>query len=219
MKLSEVRKYLLSKTQESFKSLGFKKDGNLIIKSNGDFRIYIAFGIVDSDNSFPTTFHYGISSKSLNNIKIKIFPERGLKINGFSGAYGQKQESLFDNKEYPILEYDIKNTSDIDKMVGDLLDYFQREIIKKLEQLQNIQELFILLNSKEVITDSMHLPSTLTNALIFCKLSKDVNYNSVKTKYRELLNNWNDMDRKDLEKVIEFLDNHSQEDLLKIAES
>jgi len=219
MKISEVKKELLSKALISFKLLGFSKKGSLIVKSSQYFEIYLAFGVVDNDNSFPTTFHFGISSIVLNNLLFKIFPEKGYKKNQFSGVYGQKQTLLFDKKEYPILEYDIKNTSDIDKMIADILDYFQRKIIKKLERLQNVQELSILLNSQEVIAESMHLTTTAINALIFCKLSDNINYNLVKSKYRELLKDWSDWDKQELEKVISFLDNHSQEELLKISET
>lgn len=219
MKLSEVRKALLKKAQDSFNELGFKKNGDLIVKNNGDFQVYIGFGIVDNDNSFPTTFRYGISSKTLNNIKKYIFPERGLKLNDFSGVYGQKQTLLFDKKEYPILEYDIRNNSDVESMVTDLKKYFEKGLLSKLEGLQNSNELSNILNSQETLDESMHLPSTLINGLIFCKITKNVNYVSSKSKYRELLKEWNDWDRKDLEKVISFLDSHSQEELLRIAES
>ncbi|MFN8438013.1 MAG: hypothetical protein U0V72_10250 [Cytophagales bacterium] len=219
MKLSEVKNSLLKKALESFKDLGFKKEGKFLVKNSGDFKIYLGFGIVNSDNSFPTTFHFGISSRVLANFKRIIFPEKGFKSDDFSGAYGQKQESLFDKKEYPILEYDIKSSSDIDGLVTDLKKYFEDGLIDKLEKLQNNDALCNILNSQETLDESMHLPSTLISALIFYKITENVNYVSSKNKYRELLKEWNDWDRKDLEKAIEFLDSHSQEELLKISET
>jgi hypothetical protein len=41
---------------------------------------------------------------------------------------------------------------------------------------------------------------------------------NLKSKYRELLKDWNDWDKQELEKVIAFLDSHDQEELKQIAE-
>ena len=219
MKLSEVKKELLSKAKERFKILGFKKQGNFIIKNVDDYQFYIGFGIVDNDNSFPTTFHYGIASKTLNNIKLCVFPDRGLKKNDFSGAYSQKQTLLFDKKEYPILEYNIKSIVDIDAMVYDLWNYFEKTAIKKLENLQSVGSLGLLLNSKEMLDEAMHMPTASINALILCKLTDNSKYGSIKQRFINISKDWSNWDKQELEKVVEFLDNHSQEELLKIAEN
>jgi hypothetical protein len=219
MKLSEIRKALLIKANDSFQELGFKKVGDLIVKNIDDYQIYIGFGVVDNDNSFPTTFRYGIAMKSLNNIKKYCLPERGFKLNDFSGAYGQKQTMLFDKKQYSILEYDIKSIADIDIMMNDLLSYFKDKALLELERLLSLDKLSVFINSEEVIKESMHQPTTSINGLILCKTSGFLNYETLKVKYRELLKDWSDWDKQELEKVISFLDNHSQEELMRIAES
>ncbi len=219
MKITEVKKELLTKVLGSFKTLGFSKRGSLITKTYAGYQIYLAFSVVDNDNSFPTTFHFGISSLTLNNLLVRVFPEKGYVMNQYAGAYGQKQAMLFDKKEYSILEYDIRSDADIDLMVNDLLVYFNKKVIIKLEQLQNLNRLSIIVNSQETIKESMHQPTTAINGLILCKISGVPNYDIIKNNYINLSKEWSEWDRNDLEKTIRFLDNHSQKELKEIAET
>lgn len=217
MKKTEVNKFLKSKSFEKFKILGFKRNQYGIVKKLENYEFYVAFGIVDSDNSFPTSFHYGISSRYLNNILLHIFPEKGFIKNNYVGIYGEKQTQLFDNGEFPILEYDIRIEEDIDIMMQDLYDYIEK-VLPFLEKLMNIQTLSKFINSDKVLNESMYLPTTLKNGLIYAKLANDNNYNELEYKYRELVENWADWNKVELQKTINFLNNHSQDELIRIAE-
>ncbi|MCT4639847.1 MAG: hypothetical protein N4A72_19265 [Bacteroidales bacterium] len=216
MKLTEVKKIVLKEALVEFKHMGYTKKKDYLIRNREKFSYYVGFAFVDNDNSFPTNFHYGISSKLLNNILLEIFPEKGYKQDEYIGVYGINQLLLYDKKKYPILEYDIKSEMDIKIMVKEMVTYFNEFVLPFLEQLSSYDTLNNFLNSKGVISESMHLPTTLINGIIFSRITKDEGYDKVKTRYRDLIESWSEWDKLDLIKVIEFLDNHSYEDLILI---
>jgi hypothetical protein len=218
MKISEVKKSLKNKSYEKFKSLGFKKYQFGINKKVGNYEYYIGFGIVDSDNSFPTTFHFGISSRYLNNILRQIFIDKELSLNSYCTVYGTKQTRLFDDKQYPVLEYDIYTEEDIDNLINDLYKYYVVEILPFLEKLTNIDKLSKFIISEKVLNESMYLPNTLTNGIILSKLTNNTNYEQLKNNYTILVKDWAEWDIKNFNKVLMFLEKQTQEELLKIAE-
>ncbi|MDG3584161.1 hypothetical protein [Galbibacter pacificus] len=217
MKKSEVNRVLLNKLSDKFKKLGFKKRKGFLFKKDKDYEYYIGYGIVDSDITFPSTFHYGISSVKVNNLLATILLERGLKKGDPYTVYGTKQTRLFDNGEFPVLEYDIETEKDITKMVNDLYEYYTKVAYPFLEKLTEIHELDKFINSQKVLNESMHLPTTLINGLIVSKLSQNPNYEQLKSKYNELIKEWPEWSRQDLNKVVEFLDNHTKEELENIS--
>src|SRR5699024_3444783 len=155
MKLSEVRKKLLDQTGQGLISNGFKKGKSIIYKNKADYKFYIGFGIVDSDNSFPSTFHYGISSKKVNNLLGAILPERKLNKGDTYTVYGTNQTRLYDNGEFPVLEYDIETERDIIIMVNSLHEYYTKVAYPFLERLTDIYELDKFINSQKVLNESM----------------------------------------------------------------
>lgn len=218
MKLSEVRKKLLDQTGQGLISNGFKKGKSIIYKNKADYKFYIGFGIVDSDNSFPSTFHYGISSKKVNNLLGAILPERKLNKGDTYTVYGTNQTRLYDNGEFPVLEYDIETERDIIIMVNSLHEYYTKVAYPFLERLTDIYELDKFINSQKVLNESMHLPTTLINGLIVSKLSFNPHHEYLKSKYRKLIKEWPKWDNEDLNKVVRFLDNHTKEELEDISE-
>ena len=217
MKLSEVRKRLLEKTEQGLISYGYKKGKGIIYKNITDYKLYIGFGIVDSDNSFPSTFHYGISSKKVNNLLVAVLPERKLKKGDTHTVYGTKQARLYDNGEFPVLEYDIETERDITTMVNSLHEYYTKVAYPFLERLTDIYELDKFINSQKVLNESMHLPTTLINGLIVSKLSFNPDHEYLKFKYKKLIKEWPKWDNEDLNKVVRFLDNHTKEELEDIS--
>ena len=159
------------------------------------------------DNSFPTTFYYTLGNIAVGNIlnQITLLNERDAQIIGIG------QADLFEAKKYPILKYDIYTEEDVNKMVSEVSVYFIEEALPYLESVSSIEKL-------EEITNTELNPWKKSIGLILAKLVNNPEYENLKSKYRELLKDWSDWDKQELEKVIDFLDSHSQEELLKITE-
>lgn len=217
MKKSEVNRELLNKLFEIFKKRGFKKSKGYLSKKDGDYEFYIAYGLVDSDITFPSTFHYGILSVKVNNILVTIFPDRGWKKGDTITVYSVKQKGLYFNGEFPVSDYDIATEKDIAIMVNDLYEHYTQVAYPFLEKLMDIHVLSEFINSQKVLNESMHIPTTLINGLIVSKLSNNSQYEQLKPKYQERIVGWPQWDNEELEKVIEFLDNHTKEELENIS--
>lgn len=208
MKKSEVSKFLSKGFGENYKSLGFKKWKYGYKKDSGMFSYTFGFSSSDMDNSFPSDFYYRLGSFSVGNILNCITPliEKDVQIIGIG------QADLFEAKKFPVLKYDIYTEEDINKMVNEVSKYFIHEALPYLESISNIEKL-------EQITNKELNPWKKSIGLILAKLVNNPDYENLKNKYRELLKDWNDWDKQELEKVIAFLDSHSQEELLRISET
>ena len=208
MKISEVSKLLTKGFGEIYKPLEFKKWKYGYKKDVGKFSYTFGFASSNMDNSFPSTFYYRLGSHAIGNILNRIIPltERDIQIIGIG------QADLFEAKKFPILKYDIYTVEDVNKMVSEVSTYFISEVLPYLESIASIEEL-------ERITNAELNPWKKSTGLILAKLVKNTEYEDLKNKYRELLKNWSDWDKQELEKVIDFLDSHSQEELQKISET
>lgn len=208
MKISEVSKLLFKGFGEMYKPLEFKKWKYGYKKEIGNFSYTFGFSSSNMDNSFPSTFYFRLGSYAVGNILNQITPlnEKDTQIVGIG------QADLFEAKKFYILKYDIYNEEDINKMVSEVSKYFIEQALPYLESVSSIEKL-------EQITNEELNPWKKSIGLILAKLVNNPEYENLKQKYRELLKDWSDWDRKELEKVISFLDSQSHEELLKIAES
>jgi hypothetical protein len=208
MKISEVSKLLSKGFGEMYKPLEFKKWKYGYKKEVGSFSYTFGFSSSNMDNSFPSTFYYRLGCFTVGNILNLITPLTELDTQ----IIGIGQADLFEAKKISILKYDIYNEEDANKMVSEVSKYFIEQALPYLESVSSIEKL-------EKITNSELNPWKKSTGLILAKLVNNPSYESLKIKYRELLKDWSDWDKQELEKVISFLDSHSQEELLKIAET
>src|SRR6218665_3608036 len=215
MKAGEVRKLLNSGFKTiMLNKLGFKKWKYGYVKetSNGTYYDF-AFSYACYDTCFPTTFNYGIGLSQVTKIFKKIMPEN------FAGTEYEYpvilslgQIGLFVSKRFPVLEYNIYSEEDINKMVSEVSAYFINEALPYLESISSIEKL-------EQITNNELNPHKRSTGLLLAKLVNNPNYENLKSQYRALIKDWPETSKQESEKVISFLDNHSQEELLKIAEN
>lgn len=214
MKKIEVTKLLNIGFKIMLDKNNFKKWKFGYIKELGNGTYYnFAFSSASYDTCFPTTFYFGIGSKDVKKISKKILPENfTIPENEFPTILSIGQKELFEAKKFPVFKYDIYTEEDVNKMVNEVSEYFTRVAFPYLESISSIEKL-------EELTNTELNPWKKSIGLILAKLVNNPEYEILKNKYRELLKDWNDWDKQELEKVISFLDNHSQEELLQIAES
>lgn len=208
MKKREAKKLIDSRLKEYLRQFNFKKKGDDFIKIiKGDFKIDFGYSIVDLGNSFPIQFGYHLSSVYLDRIfsAIRGVEEKGLNV------YSNHQSLLFESKEYPILEYDVYTSEDIEEMVGEITKFLDNKALPYLESICDLEELEKVINNKPI-------PQKSEVGLVLARIMKNSDYNKLKEKYRELLIDWVDSYKESLEKTINFLDNHSVEELEIIAQ-
>jgi len=205
MKKVELNKYFDKQFKIALGN-GYKKKGYVLLKELGGIYFSLGFGIVNNDNSFPSTFSYCIGCKKINIIFTTI-----LRGNEPFGCICTGQLRLFDEGKYPVLEYDIKTEADAQKMVDEVSDYIINTVLPEWEANPTIEYLEKKVNEK--LGDSPNF-----SGLILSKLVGSSNYNKIKAHYQQVSKDWSEWDKQDFEKVITFLDSHSQEELLKIAE-
>jgi hypothetical protein len=212
MKKTEVNKYLNNGFKQSLGNQ-FKKNNYSLIKIINDFYFMFGWGIVDLGNFFPCTFSYGIGNLKYNNLYNYLINE--LNINQQSNKYlyakSTGQLKLFDEGKYPILEYAIRTETDAQKMVDDVSDYILNKVLPEWEANPTIEYLEKKVNEK--------LRNVLNfSGLILAKMVENPDYDKIKQHFLCVSTDWAEWDKEDLKKVIEFLDNHTKEELNTIAE-
>lgn len=219
MKITELTKYINEILKNKLSPLGFKKDGyGFTLNSNG-FTKKIMFSSVDRDNSFPTSFGVWFGFLGVDRILLKALDNQaGLKKTKNGGQIFIRQVELFEQGVYPCKDYDIYTFEEANKATNQILDYFLSTLIPLNDFYNSYKELEEKINMKDSLENDRFLSGKLKYGLILSKLVGNPNYEKLKGKYRELLKDWSDWDKQELEKVIAFLDSHSQEELKEIAE-
>jgi len=207
MKKSDVKK-LLDREFKLRLGKGVKKAKYNWIKPFGDLYIRFGYGIVDSDNSFPSSFYYSIGSLLFSNTMNHIIKSKKLNIqeDKYIAAIGTGQITLFDEGRYPVLEYDIYTEQDAQKMVDEVSDYILNTILPPWEANPTVEYLEKQVNSE--VKDSPNF-----SGLILSKIVDGSDYELIKNTLVNYSNDWSEFDKNDLIQVIEFLDNHSSEEL------
>jgi len=213
MKKAEVTKLLNSGFKKMLDENNFKKRKYGYIKKSSD-GIYYEFGFSTKsyDICFPTTFYYGIGLNSVKEILKLILPEYfEMPENEYPTIFSMGQKKLYTYNNYPLSQYEIYTEADVLETVNEISEYFINTGLPYLKSISSINKL-------EQITNAELNPGKKNSGLILAKLVNNPEYETLKNKYREILKEWPDWDKQELEKVIMFLDSHSQEALLKIAE-
>ncbi len=219
MKAGELKKHIQEKIKEKLNPLGFKKSENWYYIYETGFTSSILISSLNYDNSFPTSFSIAFGFVGVDKILISAtLGNEESKNKKIGGQIFIRQQELFDQGKYPIKAYDIYTLEEANQAIQESLYYFLNSVIPEYSEL-NIQDLESKINLNDVFTNDRFLSNKLKYGLILAKLVNNPSYESLKIKYRELLKDWSDWDKLELEKVIEFLDNHSQEELIKISET
>ena len=209
MKKRDLEKLLNSGFSEKFKPFGFKKAKYEFLKINGDYSYDFIFSSVDRDNSFPTTFSYMLGCKSVTNLLRKVIHTRY----EFYPIKGTGIADLFEDKKYPVKDYDIYTEDDAKKMVAEVSAYFINDALPYLESISNLHAL-------EALTNSNPHPLKFRSGLVLAKLVANPQYDSVVEQYREafIRTGWVvEWDKTDFEKIVAFLDAHSLDELQVMA--
>ncbi len=218
MKVKEVRKSLVTTGYEKLSHLDFKKRGDYIEKRVGEFYYFIGFGVVDLQDLFHSSFYFGIGSSAVLNILKEIYPNKDFKKEKYHVLYSNKQTRLFDEGLVDKPEYSIKNIDDVIYMIEEISGYYEEKIFPFLSSLNSLKKVSGFVNYDEnVKQQSSYLPITLKTGLILARLTGDPYYSSLVNEYKDLIIEWPEFDKNDLEKVIRFLKNSTVEELKKIA--
>jgi len=215
MKEREVSKLLENGVKARLGGVFKKLKYGHYLKNIGDLYFDFGFGIVNSDNSFPSTFSCSFGCRSYSNLLNYMIDNLGLNFqkSDYLFACGIHQMCLFDEGKYPTLEYDIYTEADAQKMVDEVSAYILNEVLPEWEANPTLEYLEKKANEK-CLTDELNL-----SGLILAKLLGKPKYESIKQHFITVSKDWHERNKKDFEKIIEFLDNHSQEELWKIAET
>lgn len=211
MKKTDVKKYLDREFKQRL-GKGVKKAKYNWIKNIGDLYMKFGYAIVDSDNSFPSSFYYGFGSPFYSNVMNHIIKIKELNIqeDKYITAISTGQIKLFDEGRYPVLEYDIYTERDANKMVVEVSEYILNNVLPPWEENPTFEYLERKVNSK-----INNVPNF--SGLILAKLVDNPNYISIKNKLINFSKEWSEYDKKDLVQVIDFLDNNSIERLRSIG--
>ncbi|CAM3089278.1 hypothetical protein [Flavobacterium frigoris] len=219
MKISELTKHINEAVKQRLSPLGFKKDGYGFTLNENGFTKKIIFSSIDRDNSFPTSFSVWFGFLGVDRVLFRATGnEVDLKKIKHGGQVFIRQVELFEQGTYPFKDYDIYTFEQADDAVSESLNYFIDFIIPDMNKFKSVLKLEEQINLKGQFINDRFLSTKVKYGLILAKLVNNPNYEFLKNKYRELLNDWSDWDKQELEKVIDFIDTHSQEELLKIAE-
>ena len=213
MKLGEVNKLLNAEFGNVLKKSGFKKSNYQFIKSIGDLYIKFLYAVIDSDISFPSYFSYGIGSFTVTHILKKILPDKyDMPATNYPISMGTGQFKLHDEGKYPVLEYDIYTEEDAKRMVSEVCDYMLNVVLPRWETNPTLGYL-----EQEVNENLIDAPNF--TGLILAKLVGNPSYDRIKDHFMKISMEWPGCDRSDLQKVLDFLDSHSREELIALSDN
>src|SRR6218665_311723 len=215
MKEREVSKILENGVKARLGGVFKKLKYGHYLKNIGDLYFDFGFGIAKYDNLLPSTFNCSFGCQLYSNLLNYMIDSLGLNFqkSDYLFAYAFNQARLFDEGKYPISEYDIYTEADAQKMVDEVSAYILNEVLPEWEANPTLEYLEKKVNERR-LTDVLRL-----SGLILAKLLGKPKYESIKQHFITVSKDWHEWNKKDFEKIIEFLDNHSQEELWKIAET
>jgi len=220
MKAADLKKYLHDTIKLRLKPLGFKKYDNWFYTDRNGFSSAIIVSSLNYDNSYPTSFSATFGFVGVDRLLYKS-TDRDIEFKKckIGGQIFISQVELYEEGKYPCKDYDIYSLDQADVAINQILNYFTHTIIPNMNEFRNIKTLEEQINVKDPLINNRFLSIKLKYGLILAKLVNYPEYEILKNKYREILKEWPDWDKQELEKVIAFLDAHSQAALNLIAES
>jgi hypothetical protein len=218
MNYNEVKKELKKEFESFLKPLGYKPktdpQGCDFGIDNGSSINRIGYGVANYIDEFNTSCYLKICNIQIQNIEGEIFEEKGIYDTLSTGI-----STYFNELNY---RFKIKNQEDIIEWGKIVRRFYEEYAVPFFEKYNSINAIDKLLNDhpteKVIYLDD--LGWRIIKGLISAKLNKNPKYNELRDYYKsEVESKFQGyfMYEKCI-KVIDFLDSHSQEDLLKIAE-
>ena len=219
MNYSEVKKELKKEFESFLKPLGFKSktdpQGCDFGKSSIDSINRIGYGVANYIDEFNTTCYLKICNIQIQNIEGEIFQEKGIYDTLSTGM-----ATYFNEINY---RYKIKTQDDIIEWGKIVRKFYEEYAVPFFEKYNTVDAIDKLLNDNpsEKVIYLDDLGWRIIKGLISAKLNKNPKYNELREYYKsEVESKFQGyfMHEKCM-KTIEFLDNHNQEELLKISET
>lgn len=218
MNYSEVKKELKKEFESFLKPLGYKSktdpQGCDFGKINSDSLNRIGYGVANYIDEFNTVCYLKICSIQIQNIEGKIFEEQGIYDTLSVGM-----QSYFNEINY---RYKIKTQEDIFEWGKIVRKFYEEYAVPFFEKYNSVDAIDKLLNENptEKVIYLDDLGWRIIKGLIAAKLNNNPKYNELRNYYKsEVESKFQGyfMYEKCI-KTIDFLDNKSLEELLKIAE-
>jgi hypothetical protein len=208
MKKSEVKKSLKKKFKNRLTDYGFKPLKHSLQKDYNGFFIDFMFSMVDIGNGFSSQFGIHCGFTLLDNIYNAAFKTQKRNLN----IYAIHQGELYESQKYPILEYDLYTEEDVNIMVNQVMVYLENEALPYFEGINTLEKI-------EPIINKDPKPRQAVISLILAKLVDNPNYLELKKNYMNLLKNWPQYEKNQLETIVQYLDKYTREEIIKSVES
>ncbi len=217
MNYSEVKKELKKEFERFLKPLGYKSKTNSqgckfsLININSQYNI--GYGVSNYVDEFYTGCYISIETPQIEIITLKLFKESGFVV-------GSNIDTYFNELNY---RYKIKTQEDIIEWGKIIRKFYKEYSIPFFEKFNSVDAIDKLLNEKptEKVVYLDDLGWRIIKGLIVAKLNNNPKYNELRDYYkREVESKFQGyfMYEKCM-KTIDFLDSHSQEELLIISET
>lgn len=219
MNYNEVRKELKKEFESFLKPLGYKSktdnQGCRFILNKGSVEYRLGYGVANYIDEFDTGLFGSIGVLSIQLIENQIFEE-----DEFKDTLLLNKSDYFKDVNY---RFKIKTIEDIQEWVKVVKDFYFKFVLPFYEMNNFVGEIDILLNEhpSEKVIYLDDLASRIIKGLIAAKLNGNPKYNELRDYYRS------EVDSKfqgyfmyeKCMKTIDFLETHSQKELIKISET
>jgi hypothetical protein len=223
MNYSEVKKELKKEFESFLKPLGYKSktdaQGCVFVLIDNQIVLRLGYGVANYIDEFNTGCYIGLGLLPIQKLLYKI-EEITYVVDSYGSTIGTSTASYFNELNY---RYKIKTQDDIIEWGKIVRKFYEDYAVPFFEKYNSIDAIDKLLNDhpteKVIYLDD--LTWRIIKGLISAKLNGNKKYNELRDYYR------NEVESKfqgyfmyeKCIKVIDFLDNHSQEELLKISET
>ncbi len=222
MNYSEVKKELKKEFESFLKPLGYKSKSGaqgcefILLKELTTFRI--GYGVANYIDEFTTGCYLGIGILPIQKIVYKLEDVKEVTDN-YGSTIASGISHYFNELNY---DYRIKTTENIKEWGAIVRKFYEEYAIPFLEKYNTVDAIDKLVNTNpsERVIYCDDLAWRMMNGLISAKLNNNPKYEDLKSYYRAEVERiyQGHFKYSDCIKVIEFLDSHSQEELLKITE-
>src|SRR6218665_269758 len=224
MKYSEVQKELKKEFDGFLKPLGYKtksgSQGYAFLKANTNDYQKIGFGLSNYEPVYYTGVYSYVGVYSIDKILCESLEMEYVRTILGGGTISTSTSIYFQELNY---QFKIQNTADIKQWMQLFEKYYTEHLLPFFNMYNTVEAIDKLLNENptERVIHCDDLGWRIIKGLISAKLNQNPKYDELRAYYKsEVESKFQGyfMYEKCM-KTINFLDNHSQEELLKIAEN
>ncbi len=223
MNYSEVKKELKKEFEKFLKPIGYKSkmchQGCEFSLINDIYFFRIGFGVANYIDEFKTSCSVGLGVLPIQKVSFVIVEGTTIIPNDYGSTLGVRIADYFGEVNY---NYKIRTQEDIIAWGKIVKKFYEEYVVPFFEKYNTLDSIDKLLNDHptEKVIYSSDLGWRIIKGLIVAKLNVNPKYNELRDYYKsEVESKFKGYFMYDTcMKVISFLDNHSQEEVLKIAE-